>query len=170
MSRDFLGIPSPAEISMELAEGRAAWLALAVDTCRITMPGEGEPVLDEATGKRTSPAPVVVYEGPCLLQIRADVNSNVVEVTAGEREWAYQTSILSIPIFAPSASDLMPSQRATYPNGALGDPGEVRIDMTATMLTSAEDPSLVGNVFHIKATLTKTRATARRLRVTETVG
>lgn len=156
MSRDILGIPNAAEISTELAEGRAAWAALAIDTCRIIKPGTAAPVLDEATGVRTPSAPVIVYEGPCLLQIRADVNSNVVEVTAGEREWAYQTAILSLPIFPPP--------------GCIGDPADVRIDMTALYLTAPEDPSLVGREFHIKATLVKTRATARRLRVTETVG
>lgn len=156
MCPDVLGIPDAAEIAVELAEGRAAWLELAVDTCRITKPGVGVGALDEATGVRAHPAPVTVYEGPCLLQIRADVNSNVVEITAGEKEWAYQTAILSIPIVAPA--------------GATGDPADVRIDMTAEYLTAPEDPSLVGRLFHVKATLTKTRATARRLRVTETVG
>lgn len=156
MSRDVLGMPNRAEVSTELAEGRTAWLALAVDTCRITKPGVGKPVLDEATGVRVPPAPVVVYEGPCRLQIRADVNSNVVEVTAGEKEWAYQTAILGIPISAPA--------------GAVGDPGAVQIDHTVTYLTAAEDPDLVGRMFQIRAVMHKTHATSRRLRVTETVG
>lgn len=156
MCPDVLGFPNPAEVSAELAEGRAAWLALAVDTWRISKPGAGKPVLDEETGVRTPPAPVVVYEGPGRLQIRADVNSNVVEVTAGEKEWAYQTAILGIPIATPT--------------GAIGDPADVHIDMTATCVVAAEDPALAGRVFQVRAIMHKTHATARRLRVTETVG
>ena len=141
---------------MELAEGRAAWLALAVDTCRITEPGPGVPVLNEETGERIPPPAVIVYEGPCRLQIRADVNSNVVEVTAGEKEWAYQTATLGIPVIAPL--------------GAIGDPGKVQIDNTVTYLTCVEDPSMAGRLFQIRAIMHKTHATSRRLRVTETVG
>lgn len=149
-------MPDPAEVANELEEGRIAAFALMTDTCRITKPGAGTGPFDEATGTYTPPDPIPVYEGPCLLQIRADVNSNVVEVTAGEREIAYQTAILSIPITAPV--------------GSTGNPADVRIDMTAIYLTAENDPSLVGRQFRIKATLVKTRATARRLRVTETVG
>ena len=156
MCPDVLGMPNPAEVSAELAEGRAAWLALAVDRWRITKPGEGKGPLDPVTLERDAPDPITVYEGPARLQIRADVNSNVVEVTAGEKEWAYQTAILAIPIFAPA--------------GATGDPGLVHIDMTATCVTAAEDPSLQDRVFQIRAIMHKTHATARRLRVTETVG
>lgn len=156
MSRDILGMPLAAEVSTELAEGRGAWLALAVDTWRITKPGVGEPVLDEATGVRVPPAPVLVYEGPARLQIRSDVNSNVVEVTAGEREWAYQTATLAVPIATPP--------------GALGDPTGVHIDQTATCLVAVEDPALQDRVFQIRAIMHKTHATSRRLRVTETVG
>lgn len=149
-------MPNPAEVEAELAEGRAAAFALMTDTCKITKPGVGKGPFNETTGTYDPPAPVTVYQGPCLLQIRADVNSNVVEVTAGEREWAYQTAILSIPIFAPA--------------GATGDPAAVRVDMTAEYLTAPDDPSLAGREFRIKATLVKTRASARRLRVTQTVG
>lgn len=151
------GIPAADEIHAELEEGRAAWLALAVDTCRISKPVAGKGTIDPVDKfRRIPPTAEVVYEGPCLLQIRADVNSNVVETTAGEREWSYQTAILSIPI--------------SLPPGATGDPAAVRIDYVVDYLTAAEDPALVGRRFYVKATLEKTRATARRLRVTETVG
>jgi hypothetical protein len=154
MPTDTLGIPTAAEVSAELAEGRAAWLAIAVDTCRITKSG-GAPVFDEGTGEYTDREPITVYEGPCRLQIRADVNSNVVEVTAGEKEWAYQTAMLAIPVLTPT--------------DALGDTADVRIDQTATMLTCAEDPGLAGRVFQIRALMHKTHATSRRLRVSEAV-
>ena len=157
-------MPNPVEVSTELAEGRAAWLALAVDTWRITKPGVGAPVLDEDTGEMVHPDPVVVYQGPGRLQIRADVNSNVVEVTAGEREWAYQTATLAVPI---STTHPLTGQPIA---GATGDPGLVHIDMTATCVTAVEDPALQGRVFQIRALMHKTHATARRLRVTETVG
>lgn len=153
---DVLGMPTRVEFESELAEGRAAWLALAVDTWKITKPGTGEGSLDEGTGARTSPDPVTVYQGPGRLQIRADANSNIVEVTAGEKEWAYQTAILAIPVTAPT--------------GATGDPAAVTIDMTATCITASSDPAMEGRVFQIRATMHKTHATARRLRVTETVG
>lgn len=168
MAADILGMPSLAEVSSEIAEGRAAWLALAAgDTWRITKPGAGAPVLDEETGKRTAPDPVTVYLGPARLQIRADANSNIVEVTAGEKEWAYQTAILAIPVALPTVAELA---AVGWTGTAEGDPSAVHIDMTATCVAAGDDPALAGRVFQIRALMHKTHATARRLRVTETVG
>lgn len=142
------------DLSEHLAEGRALQLALMVDTCRITKPGEGEPVLNDDLQYERPPA-VLVYEGPCYLQIKADINSNVVEITAGEREWSYQTLTLHIPVITPA--------------DAVGNPADARVDHTVEYLTAAEDPELVGRLFQIRALHHKTRATARRLRVTEGV-
>lgn len=155
MPTDFLGIPNATEIVSELAEGRAAWLALATDTCRITKPGTGGlGPINEATGQYdTEAAAVVVYEGPCRVQIRADVNSNVVEVTVGEKEWAYQTSILALPVITPA--------------GAIGDTADVRIDHTVTYLTCPADPGMVGRVFQIRALMHKSHMTSRRMRIAE---
>lgn len=157
MVLDSLGIPNAAEVAIELAEGRAAWLALATDTCRITKPAAGgKGPINEDTGQYDQrPAPVVVYEGPCRMQIRADMNANIVEVTAGDREWPYQTSTLAIPIDAPP--------------GAAGDPADVRVDHTVTYLTCPADPGMVDRQFQIRAIMRKSHATSRRMRVTELV-
>lgn len=157
MAHDTLGIPNAAEVTTELDEGRAAWLAMATDTCRITKPGAaGKGDLNETTGQYdTEAAEVVVYQGPCRMQIRADVNSNVVEVNVGEKEWAYQTSILALPVLAPT--------------GATGDPAAVRVDHKVEYLTCPADPGMVGRVFQIRALMHKSHMTSRRLRVAEPV-
>jgi hypothetical protein len=154
-----------ADLLRDLDEGRAAWLETATDWCRITKPGVGAPVLDETTGVNTHPAAVVVYEGPCKFQVRSDVNSNVVEVTAGEREWAYQTATCQIPVITPTGSiDVGGVLRPV-----VGSTGNVRVDHTVTVVASEGDPELVTRQFQIRALHHKSHATSRRLRITEAV-
>jgi hypothetical protein len=83
----------------EVQADRAFANAQLVDRCRIVRPGaSGSGTFNETTGQYDNPASaVVVYEGPCRWQIRADINTNIVEPQELEREWAYQTSTLQLP-------------------------------------------------------------------------
>lgn len=135
-----------------LAEARADIADLMTDTCRITVRGTGgQGTFNEATGKYDNPgAPVVVYEGICRWQIRADINSNVVEPVVAEREWTYQTSTLELPVLASVPAD--------------------RPDVIAVCLTARYDPSLVGRTFGVLGGHHKSQAHSRRLRIKEVTG
>lgn len=149
--------PTAAEVSAHLAEGRAEMEAMMAATCRITKAGPGEPVFNEETLQYTDPPRVTVYEGPCRIQIKADINSNVVETTAGDHEWTYLTDTLQVPIVAD-------------PEVSTGTTAAVRPDNVAEILTNPDDTSLVGRVFNIQGMYHKTHATHRRFRVREVVG
>lgn len=138
-----------------LAAGRSAFADLLTDTCRITKPGAGDRVFDENTGQYTDPARATVYEGPCRIQVKADINSNVVETTAGEREWTYLTAHLQLPVDTPT--------------GATGDVSEVDVDHVCEILSAPYSPSLVGSLFNIQGTYHKSQAVYLRFRVRENV-
>ena len=142
-------------LSEVLADGRAAFAGLLTDTCRITRAGEGEPVFDEETGQYDDPEPEVVYEGPCRLQVKADINSNVVETTAGEREWTYLTAQLQLPVDTPVE--------------ATGDVAEIGVDDVVTMLTAPYSPAMVDREFNIQGPYHKSHAVYLRFRVKEIV-
>lgn len=139
---------SRSEILATIAEGRAEIESLMLATCRITKPGTGTPTFDEATGQYTDPPRVPVYEGKCRIQVKADINSNVVETTAGEREWTYLTMTLQLPIEGSEA---------------------VRPDDICEILTSPEDSSLEGRLLNIQGMYHKSAATHRRFRVREVI-
>ena len=90
-------------IESVIAAGRDAFAGILTDTCDITKPGPTKPVFDDETGQYVTPARVSVYRGPCRIQVKADINSNVVETTAGEREWTYLTAQLQLPVVTPPA-------------------------------------------------------------------
>jgi hypothetical protein len=134
----------------EVQADRAFANAQLVDRCRIVRPGaSGSGTFNETTGQYDNPASaVVVYEGPCRWQIRADINTNIVEPQELEREWAYQTSTLQLPV---EGSD------------------RVRNDDVATCLAARYDDALVGRVFNIQAAQHKSMASTRRFRAREVV-
>lgn len=148
----------------DVAEFQAQAEAEMQDTCRITIPGEGPRVLDEETGQYVDPARIIIYgpgavdpttgdplpeqSGKCRLQVKADINSNVVETTAGEREWTYLTAQLQVPVAGT---------------------GHIPIDAVAEMLTAAFDDSLPGRKFNIQGTYHKSKPVIRRFRVREAV-
>lgn len=122
-----------------------------LDRCRITIASKDRGPLNTETGKYDSPpAPVLLYEGPCRFQIRADINSNVVEPVVGDREWSYQTSTLELPVVDSVKAD--------------------RPDAVAVCLTARYDPSLPGRRFGIVAGHHKSQAHSRRLRLKEVTG
>lgn len=139
----------------ELAEDRALADTLMTDTCEITKPGTGPRVFNETTGQYTDPARVPVYNGPCRIQVKADINSNVVETTAGEREWTYLTAQLQLPVHTPA--------------DATGSVDDVDVDHVCEMLTAPYSPSLVGALFNIQGTYHKSQAVYLRFRVREVV-
>lgn len=144
----------------EVAEDRAMAEAEMIDTGRVTrklIPGEAgyaEPVFNEVTGQYTEPAPTVIYEGRCRVQVRADINSNAVEAVVGEHEWTYRTSTAQFPMFAGQDD--------------AGDPSAIRSDDTLQILASPFDSARVGAVLNLQAdSKSKTFASHRRFRAKE---
>lgn len=143
-------IITAADIELFRAEAEA----MMTDTCRIIAPNPSATpaVFNETTGQYDDTdndgAPVVLYQGKCRLQVKSDINSNLVETTAGEREWTYLTAQLQIPI---------------------GGTGNIPVDSIAEMLAAPYDPALVGRRFNIQGPYRKSQATMRRLRVREVV-
>jgi hypothetical protein len=138
-----------------LAAGQRAFAQLCTDTCRITKPGTGKGPMNETTGRYDPPARVTVYEGPCRLQVKADINSNVVETTAGEREWTYLTAQLQLPVHTP--------------DGATGSVNDVDVDYVCEVLAAPHSPTLVGVLLNIQGTYHKSQAVYSRYRVREVV-
>jgi hypothetical protein len=144
-----------SDISSVLAAGQSAFESLLTDTCKITAPGTGARTFNETTGQYTDPARVTVYEGPCRIQVKADINSNVVETTAGEREWTYLTAQLQLPVNTPA--------------GATGDVTAIKVDHVAEILTAPYSAAMVGRVFNIQGPYHKSHAVYLRFRVKEIV-
>lgn len=129
--------------------GRRAAEALMTDTCRITGPGAGDPVWNDATGQYDDPAPVVVYQGICRIPRRAGGSMSASTARAGEASWRVGEFPLSLPV--DGSEDVAPGQTVTY-------------------LTSPFDASLVGQTFGITEPMRQSQATARRFVMKQTVG
>lgn len=125
------------------------------DTCRITKAGVGKGTKNETTGQYDPPARVLVYEGPCRLQVKADINSNVVETTAGEREWTYLTAQLQLPVVTPEDAE--------------GSVDAVDVDNVCEMLTAPHSPSQLGVKLNIQGPFHKSQPVYLRFRVREVV-
>jgi hypothetical protein len=142
MTADFAAI-----ITQTVKDGRALIEALMLETCTITRedpdaePGEMDPV----TGVYPEPARITVYAGKCRMQIKSVVAS-AKNSDGGERNAIVQQSELQLPI--------------------AGTDG-VAVNDVAELLTSVNDPALVGRVFTVTALHQKSQATARRLPVVE---
>lgn len=129
--------------------GRELAEAHFIDTCRITMPGVGTGPFNETTGQYDDPPRITVYEGPCRIQVRSDINANAVEAVIGEHEFTYRTATLQLPIEGTA---------------------DVRPDSIAVLLSCPLDPALEGAEFNVQAeTKGKTHATHRRYRIREVV-
>lgn len=139
----------------EVAEDRAMANAEMIDTCRITRAIAPSPDdFNESTLQYDPPPPEVIYEGPCRVQVRADINSNAVEAVVAEHEWTYRTGTLQLPITAPA--------------DAVGSTANVRPDDTAEILTCPLDVEMAGRQLNLQAdTKGKTMASCRRFRTRE---
>lgn len=147
----------------EIEEDRAMARAEMIDTGRVTRParetdpGYVAPVMDPDTLQYSESPRVTVYEGACRVQVRSDINSNAVEVVAGDREGTYRTSTAQFPM------EPIP--------GETGHPGWIQSDNELEILTSPLDPIRVGTILNLQAdTKSKTQATHRRFRAREVIG
>jgi hypothetical protein len=128
------------------------------DSCIITRPGVGAPVLNTATGVVTPPAPVTVYsaasvgsyDGRSLADSAATGGRCTVSVPGsrepgwrvdGGRQIPDDSSIGKIPVDAP----------------------EIREGDTFTVVTSRRDPHLSGRVFRVEHVIESTYAIARKM-------
>lgn len=131
-----------------------------VDTCEIVRVSRNKGTRNKVTGQYDDPPdPEVIYRGPCRMQVRADINSNVVETTAGDHEWVYLTSQVQLPL-------------GKDPRIEVGSSGAVRTDDVCEWLTAGKssDQDMVGRKFNIAGPFHKTHASKRRFRVRELVG
>jgi hypothetical protein len=146
---------SPAEV----AQDRAMAESEMIDRCRITRAADTRGAFNEATGQYDTPAPVVVYEGRCRVQVRADINSNAVEAAVGDHEWTYRTATLELPVAAGNDATGRPD---------VGDPSQVVPDCVTELLESPLDPSRVGRRLVVTAeTKNKTLASCRKFATRE---
>ncbi len=150
-------MPTLSDIASTLAEGRAEMDGMFTDTVEITAPGpSGRGVFNEETGAYDlADDRVLIYRGRGRLQVKADINSNVVETTAGDREWTYLTAQLQLPA-------------ETHPDD-LGSVDDVDVDHVCDWLTSEFSPALVGTRFNIQGPYHKTHAVYLRFRLRELV-
>lgn len=135
-----------------LGRFRARAESLMTDTCRITRPGEGEPVLNTGTGQYDDPAPITVYEGPCRIPPRGTTSTATAD--AAGQSFAVGEYPFEIPV-----------EHAGYTAGE-----EVRPGQTVTYLTAKYDPALVGRVFGIVDPVLQSQATKRRFKIKTAVG
>lgn len=120
--------------------GRAAALALMVDACQITHPGEQ--VTDRTTGNVYAVPDTVVYEGPCKVQSYQPFEQNP---EAGAHTYTVQRYQVHVPVGA-----------------YVPHPGDV-----VTIVAAALDPHLTGRTYRVVALLHKSLATAYRLAITD---
>lgn len=132
-----------------LARGRRAAESLMVDTCTIKRPDpEAEPgQMDPDTMQYPATDLITVYTGPCRVQVRA-VTATPKDVTVGERVGGEQTSELQLPVVGSE---------------------DVAVNDVVTIVTAANDASMVGRTYTVTGRHEKTHATARRLALTEGV-
>lgn len=113
-----------------------------------------EQVINETTLQYPEQGRVTIYQGPCRIQVKVDINSNVVQATAGERQATYYVGHLQLPVHTPA--------------DATGDVDDVDINQIAEILTSPNAPSLPGSLFNVHGNLShKSHPTYTRWRVRE---
>lgn len=136
-----------------------------VHITRAAVPGDVEYVdnttIDESTGQYPVQGRVTIYRGPARLQVKADINSNVVETTAAEREWTYLTAQLQLPVTLDEA--------LAIDGTTLGDPAAVATDNVVAYELCPYDTSMVGREFNVAGPYHKSHAVYRRFRVREVV-
>lgn len=151
---------SPAMLDRAIMRGRSAMSGLYTDVCTIERVEEVALGSMDENMQYAAPVRAVVYHGPCRMQVKADINSNVVETTAGDREWTYLTSQLQLPVEASEVS---------WFDELVGDPALVAVDDVVTWDVCAYDSSLVGREFNLAGPYHKSHPVYRRFRVREPV-
>lgn len=118
------------------------------DTCRITRPGDGDPVFNNETGQYDPPPPVTVYEGPCRIPPRGMSSS---QAEAPGVSWTVGEFPLDLPV-----------THAGYTTDE-----HVAVGQTVEYLAAEHDTDLVGRKFGVVEVGRVSQSTARRLRVKE---
>lgn len=124
-----------------LASAQRAIEKMMDDTCTITR-GDGEPVLNTASGSMVIDDPTEVYSGKCMLSPEGDRLGVVVEGGGSVRPTTYRGSI---PIDS-GGDDVVP--------------GDI-----LTVTSSRRDPGLVGQTFRVDRALSGTFAVSRKFRL-----
>lgn len=149
-------------LNRTIMRGRAAMAGLYTDRCKIERVGEIDTsTFNKTTMKYDAATRATVYEGPCRMQVKADINSNVVETTAGEREWTYLTAQLQLPVERGEA--------LLIDEDTVGNPADVTVDDVVTFTVCLYDSSMVGREFNLAGPYHKSHAVYRRFRVREPV-
>jgi hypothetical protein len=131
-----------------IARGRAAMVGLYTDRCLVNRDA--------------------VVKGPCRMQVKVDINSNVVSVVTGEREATYLTGQMQVPVEVEELTQF--SDRDTFDGtGFLGNPGLIDVNSTALWMVCPYDSMMVGREFRIAGPYHKSQAVYRRFRVNEAV-
>jgi hypothetical protein len=127
------------EVARVLPDLRAAAESLMTDECTISRAGVGAPVLDVDTGVLVDPTAVVVYEGPCRVQVASSLDVRAVDF-GGQA-----VNLNRVQVSIPVADD------------------EVRAQDVVVITDAANDPQLVGRRFTVRGAEAKSHATVRRL-------
>lgn len=150
--------------------GRRAARRTFTDWCQVTRPVKtdvtdgdpDEPVLGP-DGKYTQieppddVPPLLVYEGPFRIQVRADINANAYEAVVGEREGTIRTANVEFPVKTPVE--------------AKGSTAAILADDILKIIRVPLDPALEGHVINLQADIkAKSQATKRRFRSREVIG
>ncbi len=123
----------------DILEARRDTEELMLDTCRIER--QGASVTDPHSGVVT-PSLTLVYQGRCKVQ-QTLAQSRAAE--AGGAQFALQDTQVQVPVGV----------------------GPVQTDDLVTMLTSAYNPALAGNIYRVTELFEKSFQTAQRLRAEE---
>lgn len=135
--------------------GRRAAESTMRDTCRVTIPGDGEPGWDEETGTATPPPPVVLYEGKCKVQRR---NVDPQDATPGQLDAMIERLRIDLPMV--SADYAQKGGRQVH------IPIDAKVEITG--LWALSDPDLLGMTCYVQGFGSqKTYATARRMECEE---
>jgi hypothetical protein len=123
--------------------GRQAAESLMLDTCRITRPGDGEPVMNPDTGQYEDPAPVEVYGpatapyfGKCRIPV-TNGSSSFTRNGGADQSFGVGEFPLDVPALAEG---LEAGQTVTYvsaaDNPALVTPSPMVFGLTEPLIAS----------------------------------
>lgn len=128
-----------------IRQGRRWAESLMVDACIIRRTTGPVGALDPDTGTRPAAATVDVYSGRCKVQTYEPAES---KPDAGQHVFTTQRYSIHLPYNA----------------------GPIAVDDRIEITASVESPQLVGNLYRVSGTHTKSLATAQRLLVDEVTG
>lgn len=142
------------DIAAALPELRAQAEARMTDVCRITRPGDGDPVFNKGTGQYEDPAPVEVYGpdtapyfGKCRIPGTATGSNPFTRNGGADQSFGVGEFPLDVPALTEG----------------------LEAGQTVTYLTAPDNPALVGMVFGLTEPVMVSQATKQRWRMKATV-